>query len=511
VKKRNVDGAIHAIGNGRLLVYGRGADVHNVYGTPYTTPSLLSGAWKWKDGETPVYASYREKGTSIWNHQFYKRDRLLGTARELIHPVMPAYFKKLVFEEEMDLVCTLPEGYSHHVVKTNASGTIFAGHDQLLVVSPDTARILFYPSGTRSYLSVVCWGEGWGGSFIEGNTVSLKFGKGIGYLALISGSSYPEAMLQTEQALRIPFEEHAIQAYQEGRSFASRIRIPNPTRTVESELMERIRELCENTAFQICAQQSEDGGIMAGHLYPLAYKRDQYGTCRGLLALGLAEEAKRNLEFRFAKWKHFGSLRNAEAMGHHRIRHLHENDDVEVTAYTILQTLDYAAETHDWAFVEKLFPMLDWCWKAQLPHLMGGMLPFNGDETSREMVVNSAGLLPSFIHSGVLQPHEKALGTVRAVNTFTQKGYLPTTEGSERFVGYDAGLLLYALTDLDHPLAEEVFRHVVDIADSTGSWVEYYEKGAPQGCRCRPWESGINIAAGVHFLTKGGGKQDEQC
>ncbi|HEY0827771.1 MAG TPA: hypothetical protein VGE40_06735 [Bacilli bacterium] len=65
------------------------------------------------------------------------------------------------------------------------------------------------------------------------------------------------------------------------------------------------------------------------------------------MALGLFEEAKRNLEFRFNKWKHFGNLRNAESMGHHRVRHVHENDDVEGTAYTILQVFDYAEATGD--------------------------------------------------------------------------------------------------------------------------------------------------------------------
>jgi len=33
------------------------------------------------------------------------------------------------------------------------------------------------------------------------------------------------------------------------------------------------------------------------------------------------------------------------------------------------------------------------------------------------------------------------------------------------------------------------------LRDSTGAWVEYYDKGKPQGCRCRPWESALSVTA----------------
>jgi len=385
----------------------------------------------------------------------------------------------------------------------------------------------------------------------------------------------------------------------------------------------RIDELSESVAFLIAAQQSEDGGIMAGHNYALAYVRDQYGASRGLLALGLREEAKRNLAFRYGKWTRLGGIRNAESMGHDRARHVHENDDVEITSYTILQAFDYGRASGDWDFVASLFPMLDDCWRVQLPHLHDGMLPFNGDETyvaggflprtalndgsmeatllfleagrrllpfavgrglwngeqaaSRERAltaaestfrarfrkdgrfranaperaatahlppyrhgvceschplgvhvlkwtrrtatgryvcpaclagqpplgevlpravsVQSAGLLPSFVHAGTLSDEEQTEELLAAYGIFERHGYLPTIPGSTCFVGYDAGLLLYGLARFGHPGAEAVLAHVVGIADSADAWVEYYDAGRPFNTRCRPWESGMNIAA----------------
>lgn len=43
-----------------------------------------------------------------------------------------------------------------------------------------------------------------------------------------------------------------------------------------------LKEICENIAVLIKAQQGEDGGVLAGYNYHLAYVRDQYGTARGL-------------------------------------------------------------------------------------------------------------------------------------------------------------------------------------------------------------------------------------
>lgn len=114
--------------------------------------------------------------------------------------------------------------------------------------------------------------------------------------------------------------------------------------------------------------------------------------------------------------------------------------------------------------------------------------------------IHSAGLLPAFIGSSAVAAAERAAEARSALEQFERLGYLPSRPDSSRFVGYDIGLLLYNLTELGHPATADVLRHLLDIADTAGAWVEYYDEGRPMGTRCRPWESGINIAAIAHAL-----------
>ena len=79
-------------------------------------------------------------------------------------------------------------------------------------------------------------------------------------------------------------------------------------------------------------------------------------------------------------------------------------------------------------------------------------------------------------------------------------GKLPSVKEGKRNTGYDYGLFLYALTALGHELRHEMFETVLSRVDSAGAWVEFYDDGKPAGTRCRPWESGMNIAACIGYL-----------
>lgn len=621
----NRDGAIHALGNGLLLVYGRGADFVHVFGEPYTSQSMLSGTWSLADGVQPTYASYREPGTSVWNHQFRVGASVIGTSREFVLPHRPVYLADLHLEERIILKIPLPEGYACYPSAGNAGEPAPYPDEQLAFVAPDTARILFYLAATRAFLSLRCWGSGFRGMRVHAAEVLVEMGPGQAYLAFASSTSYPSARDLIGQLPQRTFDDYLEERVAADRKLARRILHLDSAEASGTQALARANQLCESVAFLITAQQSADGGIVAGYPFPFAYVRDQYGTCRGLLALGLSEEVRRNIEFRYRKWLRFGTLSNAESMGHDRIRHRHENDDVEQTAYTILQALDYVEASGDQAFLTHIFPMLAWCLAAQVPHLRGGMLPFNGDETyvaggflsrsalndgsmeatllfiestrrlltparqlgllqpeqiahyellcaetekqfrphflrdgryvanapergaladqpsyrhgvcegcgpggwfgwtertpagrylcarcaataplpasaSQAIALNSVGLLPSFIHSTLIDTQEKAQAVRRAKEVFEEKGYLPTRDDSLRSVGYDAALLLYGLTETQDDAAPRALAHVLDLADSAGAWSEYYQEGRPAGTRCRPWESGISIAAIMHYL-----------
>lgn len=113
----NTDGAVHALGNGKLLVYGMGADILNIYGPPYSTSSLFEGEWKFRDESSPLYSSQREKGTSLWKHNFLKDGQTVGTSEEFVATDAPAYFSKLIFEEETIFTIKLSQEFKCHTDK----------------------------------------------------------------------------------------------------------------------------------------------------------------------------------------------------------------------------------------------------------------------------------------------------------------------------------------------------------------------------------------------------------
>jgi len=68
-----------------------------------------------------------------------------------------------------------------------------------------------------------------------------------------------------------------------------------------------------------------------------------------------------------------------------------------------------------------------------------------------------------------------------------------------RIIGYEIGELLLAVnhTGIDISADDMLIlkEKILSLQDEAGSWVEVYDNGMPSGCACRPWESGINIAA----------------
>lgn len=61
--------------------------------------------------------------------------------------------------------------------------------------------------------------------------------------------------------------------------------------------------------------------------------------------------------------------------------------------------------------------------------------------------------------------------------------------------GYETAVVAMALAQRTDARAHAFLRHMLALRDATGAWVEYYEDGSPQGCRCRPWESALSVVA----------------
>jgi hypothetical protein len=499
------------------------------------------------------------------------------------------------------------------------------------------------PGGTFFYAHYpyprpVFYRIGWEGSLevtrLDAQTLRITCPPGESVLFICGGPELDQAAAGLEEARGAGFPALLAQTRADWLDFAAAhagLEQSIPTGLpLRSELLQR----ADDVAVLIRAQQSAEGGVLAGHNYHLCYVRDQYGVSRGLLALGHVRAAEAILEYYWRIWQRHGRICNAQAAGVEGVFHIHENDEVEITGYLIRQAFDLREAGRE-DVIERLYPMLAWAWEAQKKHLIAGMLPFNGDETyvaggilprtalndgsaeatllfldggekliawaarhqklppgqlagERELLAQvRAAYRSNFWHSGRLwtnNPARAALpgaqprfrhgvcerchaeGRMRAIgwtersangrylcpaclaenpyhpsapcaydlqsvsltpfyfnsnlvptaelrptveaiyNAYTQTGRLPSRPGDENgiSVGYDYGFLLYALTRLSHPGAQDLYRRTLALADSSGAWVEYYRGEQPQGTRCRPWESGINIEALLAYAARSG-------
>ena len=49
--------------------------------------------------------------------------------------------------------------------------------------------------------------------------------------------------------------------------------------------------------------------------------------------------------------------------------------------------------------------------------------------------------------------------------------------------------------------ADDLLLHMLNLQDECGAWAEYYEGDQPRQSRCRPWESSMNIAGALRYLS----------
>ena len=119
----------------------------------------------------------------------------------------------------------------------------------------------------------------------------------------------------------------------------------------------------------------------------------------------------------------------------------------------------------------------------------------------------SVSMLPLYYHSSLFRKEELAPIVRKLAKDFLETGSFQGADASSvpgKIVGYDLGMLVYALTELHDPLAGSVYHRALQMADSTGAWAEYYLDGVPYLNRCRPWESAINLEALLHYAQQQG-------
>ena len=371
---------IHAIGNGELCVYGRGADILQIFGPPYSSPSLLTLSLC--DGLQ--VASEREAGSSVWNHRLRDGHGVAGRHTDFVADGSPVFVR--LFRQKRPvryrLGVELEERYRpfEESLSCAEDGLPVSWTDARSVFRVDLrAGVPFYstyrsPSGycyrlvTTGTVRLERSGE-------NGRELTLTASPGEGALYVIAARSREELDRETARVASVS----GLALLKTASRSASR-----PNVTVSALSGERRREFLQavdDAAALIRSQQSSEGSVLAGIIYHMGYVRDQYGVSRALLALGEWERARMILDFYWRVWQRSGLIHNAQAIGYPGIFHRHENDETEITGYLVVQAFDYYRKTRDTAFLREIMPMLEWATEAQQRNLIDGMLPFNGDET----------------------------------------------------------------------------------------------------------------------------------
>ncbi|MGC9352988.1 MAG: hypothetical protein ACP5D9_04060 [Mariniphaga sp.] len=621
--------SIHCLGNGNYGVYASGVNIQQVFGPPYSTPSFFSSTL---NSSNIQVETNREPGTDIYVHTFYKDGKKTGTITDVVPSDIncfcrisdltePVYFNLLVENPRNSVSLT---DYPRHV-------TDFGINNSLLVSAlPGVFVYNDYPAPFEINHQIITNGS----VRIYPNAGNkweyiVEFGEGKGVLYFVGGPSFQELNSNLEKALnqskgellsntRANWRNYTEQGFDFAKEFSCENRD-------KPELLNAV----DDVSVLLRTQQGEPGGVLAGHYYHMAYVRDEYGVSRAFLALGYYGQARKILDFYFDVWSKFGVIHNAQAIGIPGIFHKHENDEVEITGYLLIQAFDYLKKTNDKAFVKKIMPLLEWSWEVQKKNLVDNMLPFNGDETyiaggliprkvlndgsaeatllfieggarllrfieqeqlkgsdwltennnlldqvksdfrrnfmndnrlmannplraehceypeyrygvclyprhggyrgilrhhkgslyfckecfgkandkieperAEEFFLPSVYLMPIYLDADLFSEEEKKAMLNELVALYWQNGRITIAQQDEKLLGYDYGLFLYALTEFNHPLAKEIYRKMMDLPDETGTWCEYYLNGVPNGCRYRPWESGINIEAAIKYVRK---------
>jgi len=115
--------------------------------------------------------------------------------------------------------------------------------------------------------------------------------------------------------------------------------------------------------------------------------------------------------------------------------------------------------------------------------------------SARTYELASVALMPFYLQSRIVDWRELQ-PTVKEILAHYQvaDSKRPQSDsGKTRIVGYEFGLLQNALTELGLSEAAMGYERTLSMVDQVGSWSEYYLNGVPNGTRCRPWESAINL------------------
>lgn len=401
--ERAEPGAVHALGTGRVLVYGQGPEWMQMIGAPYSCPNMAE--LRFDDDEEIFSVSERSIGGSDWLHTVSKKmqNRSTRIPCGVFHDIAVREYHCILRRWQLDVPLTMHLTSDFPIEDISAWLDTSSCNAAFSITVPHNAPVYNdYPVGTPSTIALgIQTNQPRGICRIKkterGIALTLS---GSGTMFVCSGEQFPIAHAALSRALSRQPEELLARQKQSDASYLAlceenRNKI---NRSLPADA-EAVAAAIEDVLFSIRAQQSEQGGIMAGHAYHLAYVRDQYGVLRGLLSMGDFAGARAILSYYLDVEQKYGIIHNAQGMSDFRMFHVHENDNTEITAYLVLGCIDYLKTTGDRAFFAKCLGLCGRAMQRALPELAGGMMPFNGDET-----YIAGGLLPrTVIEQGSLE------------------------------------------------------------------------------------------------------------
>lgn len=87
------DGSIHCLGNGLLCAYEQGPDLIQVFGPPYSAPSLFRLLLR--NNDDCEVRSEREPGAAIWRHHVLIDGREIGEMLDFVDAELPCLVRRL--------------------------------------------------------------------------------------------------------------------------------------------------------------------------------------------------------------------------------------------------------------------------------------------------------------------------------------------------------------------------------------------------------------------------------
>jgi hypothetical protein len=374
-----------------MCVYEQGPNLVQVFGPPYSGTAFF----KFQVAEEREIETHSERqfGTAIWIHQIINRGKPDGKITDFVDSEIPCLVRHFQLTESLHFRLTLEEP-----VRVVENKMDLPGCDGALLMEIPAGRYFYhvYPFPTVVYHQIFWQGSVQISPLADQSGWEITCDPGECTLFFCGGPDYPQVKTFSEKVLGTPYETLLERTRNYWLAYTRSQRDFNSTLPKTLPLRERLLQTIDDVAVLIKAQQSVEGGILAGYAYHMAYVRDQYGTTRGLITLGHIQEARAVLSFYWDLWQRYGVIHNGQAAGLMGIFHIHENDETELTGFLILQAFDLLAVSGDITFFEHIFPMLEWAWHSQVKNLVNGMLPFNGDET-----YIAGGMLPrSTINDG---------------------------------------------------------------------------------------------------------------